>query len=62
MFYAVRENVPEGFEGLFRNHLHRIDEALEPGLFKLRWTSADIPLFVSETLLVMNQINSHFDR
>lgn len=42
----VRGKIPAAFEALMGLHLAKVDDALEPGLTMLSWTSIKIPDFV----------------
>ncbi|CAG0918290.1 unnamed protein product [Notodromas monacha] len=54
--------IPEGFVGLFENHLHRIDEALRPGLRTVEWSSKEIPEFVDEATQIIDSTEVYFIR
>ena len=42
----VRERIPPAFEPLMGPHIAKVDQALEPGLNKITWTSINIEDYI----------------
>jgi len=42
----VRAKIPQAFEDLMGPHVGRVDDAIDPGLSKLSWTSLNITEYI----------------
>ena len=42
----VREKIPPAFEPLMGPHISKVDEAIEPGLTKITWTSINVEEYI----------------
>lgn len=44
----VRSKIPPAFESLMGPHIARVDNAINPGLFKLSWSSLNIDDYIQD--------------
>ncbi|XP_012940947.1 dynein heavy chain 5, axonemal [Aplysia californica] len=58
----VRAKIPTAFEALMGLHLAKVDDALEPGLTMLSWTSTKIPDFVANVYKNLADLELLVDR
>uniref|UniRef100_A0A2C9JCN9 AAA+ ATPase domain-containing protein n=1 Tax=Biomphalaria glabrata TaxID=6526 RepID=A0A2C9JCN9_BIOGL len=58
----VRKKIPAAFEALMGLHLAKVDDALEPGLTMLSWTSIKIPDFIQSVYKALGELELLVDR
>ncbi|GFO43348.1 dynein heavy chain 5, axonemal [Plakobranchus ocellatus] len=58
----VRAKIPAAFEALMGLHLAKVDDALEPGLTMLSWTSVKIPDYVQNVYNALTDLELLVDR
>lgn len=49
----VREKIQPAFEQLFTPHVAKVDEAIQPGLTSLNWTSLNIDKYVDRITVAL---------
>ena len=52
----VRKLIPQAFEELMVPHFNRVDEAIEPGISKLSWTSLNITEYVQNVYKQLEEL------
>lgn len=44
----IREKIPPAFEPLMGPHIAKVDEAIEPGVTKITWTSINVEEYIEK--------------
>ena len=52
----VRSKIPSAFDPLMGPHIGKVDDALDPGLCKLTWTSINIGEFVENVYKELGEL------
>ena len=52
----VRKKIPQAFEDLMGPHIKRVDDAIDPGLTKLTWTSLNIGDYIQHVYSELEEL------
>ena len=58
----VRAKIPNAFEQLMGPHIEKVDNAIDPGLTKLTWTSINIREYTDNVYSALQDLELLMDR